>query len=149
MKNYHRGRYDRYSAMSAFGEGGIPEPKGLKEVRENLDRRLRSRWLAEAKVSAGEGDALGHVGQFLVVRFDPFDARQQAGLVGDLDGQARPGVEFQEQGSLVAVQDQIHPQVAQWRVRNSGRPSASMVSQWGMATPWILRPVSGCSRTIS
>jgi len=58
---------------------GDSRTKGLKEVRENLDRLLRSRWLAEAKVLASEGDALGHGGQFLGVLFHEFAPMHEAG----------------------------------------------------------------------
>ena len=67
----------------------------------------------EAEVFAGEGDAVLDGGQFLGVRFHEFDPVEEAGGVGDLDGQTRAGVEFQEQGAPVLVQDQVHPQVAQ------------------------------------
>ena len=56
---------------------------------------------------------LGRGGQFLEVRFHEFDPMHEAGGIGDLDGQTRTGVEFQEQGPQVLVQDQVHPQVAQ------------------------------------
>jgi hypothetical protein len=81
MKNTDRGGYDQDSEISALGWGNSRR-KGLKEVRENLDRRLRSRWLAEAKVLAGEGDALGHGGQFLGVLFHEFDPVEEAGGKG-------------------------------------------------------------------
>jgi hypothetical protein len=64
--------------MSAFS-GEKSKTKGLKEVRENLDRLLRSRWQAEAKVLAGEGDALGHGGQSLGVLFHEFAPVHEAG----------------------------------------------------------------------
>ena len=64
--------------MSVLG-GGNSRTKGLKQVRKNLDQRLRSRWLADAEVSAGEGEALGHGGQFLEVRFHEFAPMHEAG----------------------------------------------------------------------
>ena len=69
--------------------------------------------LADAEVRPGEGDAVVDGGQFLDVRFHEFDPVHEAGGVGDLDGETRAGVEFQEQGPQVLVQDQVHPQVAQ------------------------------------
>ena len=64
--------------MSVLGEGNS-RTKGLKQVRKNLDQRLRSRWLVDAEVPAGEGEALGHGGQFLEVRFHEFDPMHEAG----------------------------------------------------------------------
>ena len=106
--------------------------------------------LVEAEVAAGEGDAVLDGGQFLEVRFHELDPMHEAGGVGDLDGQTRAGVEFQEQGPLVLVQDQVHPQVAQpGEFIGTGRRQSSSVSQCGIASPWMLWPVSGCSVTIS
>ena len=64
-------------------------------------------------MSAGESDAGFDAGQFLEVLFHEFDPMHKAGGVGDLDGETRAGVEFQEQGPQVLIQDQVHPQVPQ------------------------------------
>jgi hypothetical protein len=51
----------------------------LKKVRKNLDKLLKSRGLADAEGLAGEGDALGHGGQFLDGRVHEFAPMHEAG----------------------------------------------------------------------
>ena len=57
--------------------------------------------------------ALGHIHSSFFQLLHGFEIGQQAAAVGNLDRESRPGIEFQQQGAPLPVENHVGPDIAQ------------------------------------